>query len=155
MIDWHERARADRAKIEQLERELARAELPRPSYQERVGEWLIFCFGPDIAADKTERNHRFLEEALELVQACGISREECLQLVDYAFSRPAGSPEQEVGGVMTTLASLCRAHGMDMADAGETELRRVWGKIETIRAKQAAKPRNSPLPQEETPCKPT
>jgi len=30
---------------------------------------------------------------------------------------------------------------------GETELARVWTKVEKIRAKQAAKPKHSPLPQ--------
>ncbi len=116
-------------------------------FQEQVRDWLLACFGPVIAADKTERNHRFLEEALELVQACGASRDECRQLVDYVFSRPAGDLEQEVGGVMVTLAALCCAHDLSMEEGGKIELQRIWHKIEAIRAKQAAKPKNSPLPQ--------
>lgn len=115
-------------------------------FQSRVKPWMDDCFGPAISGDKVERNHRFLEEALELVQACGCSREDCLQLVDYVYGRPTGEPRQEVGGVMVTLAALCLANALDMHEAAEVELARVWAKIDMIRAKQAAKPRGSALP---------
>lgn len=118
------------------------------SFQERVQPWLLQCFGVMIAGDKKERNHRFLEEALELVQACGCTQSEAHQLVDYVYGRPIGEPHQEVGGVMVTLAALCLANDLDMHENGETELKRIWGKIEKIRAKQAAKPKHSPLPEE-------
>jgi NTP pyrophosphatase (non-canonical NTP hydrolase) len=116
------------------------------NYQERVSPWMQVCFGPKISADRVERNHRFLEEAVELVQANGCTSDEAHQLVDYVFGRPIGEAHQEVGGVMLTLAALCNAAGLDMNQAGEDELRRVWQRIEQIRAKQALKPRNSPLP---------
>lgn len=119
----------------------------RSAFQNRVQPWLMECFGPMIAGDREERNHRFLEESIELVQACGCSRSEAHQLVDYVFNRPVGEPPQEVGGVMVTLAALCLANGMDMHDAGELELARIWTKVEQIRAKQAAKPKHSPLPE--------
>jgi hypothetical protein len=35
------------------------------SFQSRVKPWMDASFGPAISADKVERNHRFLEEALE------------------------------------------------------------------------------------------
>ncbi|ABD72115.1 hypothetical protein Rfer_4429 (plasmid) [Rhodoferax ferrireducens T118] len=44
-----------------------------------------------------------------------------------------------------TIAALCIAQALDMHECGEAELARVWEKIEQIRAKQAAKPRNSRL----------
>ena len=118
-----------------------------PSYQSRVRKWLIACFGEKIASDPVERNHRFLEEALELVQACGCSREEARSLVEYVYNRPTGEKHQETGGVMVTLAALCLAQDMDMTEEGEIELERVWTKVEQIRAKQAAKPKHSALPQ--------
>lgn len=121
---------------------------PSPAFQYRVNDWMQQCFGEKIAADVTERNHRFIEEALELVQATGITKSEVLQLVDYVFSRDIGEINQEIGGVMVTLAALCNALGLDAAKAGETELARVWTKIEKIREKQANKPKHSPLPQE-------
>jgi hypothetical protein len=116
------------------------------SFQQRVEPWMRECFGDVIPFDKTERNHRFIEEALELVQACGATASECHQLVDYVFNRPVGYPYQESGGVMVTHAALCLANGLDMHQNGETELARIWTKIEAIRAKQAAKPKHSPLP---------
>ncbi len=119
----------------------------RVSFQERVKPWLLECFGAEISGDRMERNHRFLEEALELVQACGCTEIEAHQLVVYVFGRPVGEPYQEVGGVMVTLAALCLAHGMDMHADGETELARIWTKVEQIRAKQAAKPKHGPLPE--------
>jgi hypothetical protein len=116
------------------------------SFQQRVQPWLMACFGEMIAGDREERNHRFLEEALELVQACGCTAHEAHQLVDYVYGRPVGELHQEVGGVMVTLAALCLANDSDMHAAGWVELDRIWGKVEAIRAKQAAKPKHSPLP---------
>lgn len=115
-------------------------------FQQRVQPWMMACFGPEISADRIERNHRFLEEALELVQSLGCTASEAHQLVDYVFWRPLGEPVQETGGVMVTLAALCLANGLDMHECGETELARIWTKVEAIRAKQAAKPKHSPLP---------
>lgn len=102
--------------------------------------WLDACFDAETVSGTVPRNRAFLEEALELVQARGMRREEAHALVDYAFDRPAGDPFQEVGGVLLTLAPLCTAAGIDMSAAGEAELARVWTKIDKIRAKQAAKP---------------
>lgn len=116
------------------------------SFQARVQPWMLATFGPEIPSDRAERNHRFLEESLELVQACGCTASEAHQLVDYVFGRPIGEQAQEVGGVMITLAALCLAQELDMHAAGEMELTRIWTKVEAIRAKQAAKPKHSPLP---------
>jgi hypothetical protein len=117
------------------------------SFQAKVQPWLLACFGEMIPGDREERNHRFLEEALELVQSCGCTASEAHQLVDYVFGRPVGELHQEVGGVMVTLAALCLANDADMHAAGWVELDRIWGKVEAIRVKQAAKPKHSPLPQ--------
>lgn len=116
-------------------------------FQTRVLPWLLECFGQVIASDAQERNHRFLEESLELVQACGCTQSEAHQLVDYVYGRDVGEKNQEVGGVMVTLAALCLAQQLDMHNCGEVELARIWTKVEQIRAKQAAKPKHSPLPQ--------
>mgnify|MGYP000967535252 FL=1 len=129
---------------------LAAPVVPAPvtvNFQQRVQPWMLACFGEVIAADREERNHRFLEEALELVQSTGCTAHEAHQLVDYVYGRPVGESAQEVGGVMVTLAALCLANGLDMHDAAEVELARIWTKVEAIRAKQATKPKHSPLPQ--------
>lgn len=115
-------------------------------FQQRVQNWLMECFSMEICRDTQERCHRFLEEALELVQSLGCTKSEAHQLVDYVFGRPAGEVRQEVGGALVTLSALCSSQDLDMEAAGESELMRVWRNIEKIRAKQAAKPKHSPLP---------
>lgn len=118
-------------------------------FQRRVLEWLMACFSMEVCRDVTERNHRFLEESLELVQSTGCTASEAHQLVDYVFNRPVGDPFQEVGGVRVTLAALCSCVNIDEEEAGETELARinVPSIMEKIRAKQASKPKHGPLPQ--------
>jgi len=117
-----------------------------------VGGWVIACFGQDIAENKAERNHRFLEEALELVQCLGCSKVDATMLVDYVYDRPEGTPHQEVGGVMITLTALCNASGISLDDAAEDELERVYEKIDIIRKKQASKTANSALPSSGIKC---
>ena len=115
-------------------------------FQVNVARWLLSCFGKEIAIDKVERNQRFIEEALELVQACGGTREDCHMLVDYVFGRPIGEPQQEVGGVMVTLAALCFAQNMHIDECATNEITRCWQNQDKIREKQLNKPRNSPYP---------
>ena len=121
----------------------------RGAFQAHVHPWMLACFGAAIAADTVERNHRFFEEAAELVQSCGMTASEAHQLVDYTWSRPVGEKTQELGGVMVTLAALCLANGLNMHAAGEIELARISAPetMAKIRAKQAAKPKHSPLPE--------
>lgn len=113
------------------------------AFQPRVHDWVVTCFGEEIAMDAAERNRRFLEEALELVQSMGMTQASVHELVDYVFSRSKGDAAQEVGGVMVTLASLCATHGMDMAGEADKELARIEAPevIAKIRTKHAGKPK--------------
>lgn len=117
------------------------------TFQLGVHSWLQKCFGVGEPADRREQNHRFLEEALELVQACGCTSSEARQLVDYVFQRPVGDQNQEAGGVMITLAALCLANRIDMYSAGEMELLRVNQStvMQAICAKWVGKPMHLPL----------
>ncbi len=118
-------------------------------FQYEVEPWMQQCFGEVISNDKRERNHRFLEEALELVQACGCTIQEAYTLVHYVFNRPKGEVYQEIGGVMITLAALCLAQKLNMHGCGNIELRRISepSVMEKIRLKQASKRDiHSPLP---------
>lgn len=114
--------------------------LANNTFQERVRPWIYKCF-PDIADNIPERIFRFIEEATELAQSLGFSREDVYRTVTWVYSREIGEPYQEVGGVMITLAALCNAAGLDMHENGEIELRRINTPemIEKIRAKQATK----------------
>lgn len=117
------------------------------TYQTRVAGWMQTCFGPEISGDISERCLRFLEEAGELCQALGMTEEAAHALVAYTWGRPAGEPEQEVGGVVVTLAALCEASGLDMMRDGEIELARIEDPEVTvrIREKHALKPLRSRL----------
>ncbi len=117
------------------------------TFQSRVCEWFTACFPVSAHSDVEERSHRFLEEALELAQSSGATKEDALALVEYVFSRPEGEPYQETGGVLVTLAALTSTLSIDMVSAGESELARNWSRIEKIRAKQALKPLGTSLPQ--------
>lgn len=110
-------------------------------YQIDVRSWMLITFGEAISANVTERNFRFLEEALELVQSLGCTKDDALRLVDYVFGRPPGDPEQELGGVMVTLAALSNASGLSMKAEAGAELARISTPemIEKIRSKQQAK----------------
>lgn len=115
--------------------------------QLEVGLWLLECFGEEIAEDKLERADRFIEEALELAQTNpDFNAVRAHALVDYVFNRDVGEPVQEVGGVMVTLAALCNTVGIDVQEAMNTEVTRIWTKVEQIRAKQKTKPVGSALP---------
>src|SRR4051812_29061631 len=99
-------------------------------FQNDVQRWLMACFSMEVCRDKAERNHRFLEEALELVQSLDCTRAEAHLLVDYVFDRPAGDPVQELGGVMVTIAALCWPNNLDMDECAKLELERIWKKID-------------------------
>jgi len=118
------------------------------TFQSRVVPWLKHCFGEEIAADRVERNPRFLEESLELVQAEGVTAEQAHYWVAEAYKKEALSPQPalSVGNVMVNLAVLCRSLGLCMHENADIELARIWTKVEKIRHKQKTKPKHSPLP---------
>lgn len=68
-----------------------------------------------------------------------------LAIVDYVYGRSIVESNQEVGGVTITLAAFCLAIALELYDASETELTRVWMKVEQIHTKQAAEPKHSLL----------
>lgn len=105
----------------------------------RVSAWVTRCFG-EAAMALPERASRLMEEAIELTQAAGVSREVAEKSVAYIYSRPAGEPAQELGGVMLTAAACAAALGTTMAVAFATEMDRVEAKSDAhFRARQAHK----------------
>lgn len=111
------------------------------SFQARCMKWILAWLNTNLVWNKQERNQRFLEEALELVQSLDMDKETAHKLVDYVFNRPRGEPKQELGGVMNTLAILAETNSMSMWADGEAELVRCWNNIDKIREKQKAKPK--------------
>lgn len=112
-------------------------------FRQRVKAWMLDCFGITLTVDKSERNQRFLEEALELVQSLNMTREQAHQMVDYVFNRPVGEPGQEAAGTMVSLAALCSTNYIDLDAEALKELERIGQPemVAKIRIKQAAKPR--------------
>ena len=118
-------------------------------FQSLINEWMETCFGYEITKDKIERNYRFLEESLELVQSNGCSKEDAHRLVEYVYGRPDGDTNQEVGGVMVILAALCNCNNILMEYEAFKELARIDTEemIDKIRHKQASKKiKSGPLP---------
>lgn len=117
-------------------------------FQKDCVKWAYACLGKYFVYNQSERAYRFFEEAVELMQAANIPRSHIDQIVNYVYERPKGEIDQEVGGVMLTLACLCEAHEIELADCAETELYRVQNPVTMarIRMKNKTKPRNSPLP---------
>jgi len=122
------------------------SEFSQMPYQARVASWVNTCFGSELATNLAERNRRFFEEAVGLVQATGMAVRELHQMVDEVYRKPAGDPIQKVGGVMMTLSALCQANNLDMRKAGEIELERCCHNINKIREKNKFKSHGRPLP---------
>jgi hypothetical protein len=86
--------------------------------------WVKEAFGPE-AMSTNERRFRFAEEAIELMQSVGLTREDIGRFADHVYSRPPGDTSQEIGGVMLTLVTLAESLGCDAYTEGERELNRV------------------------------
>lgn len=109
--------------------------------QREVYAWLVECLGQATAGNTRLRTGRFIEEAVELAQAGGLTEQECIDMVRYVYSRPVGDVRQEIGGVRISLAALCTAFGVDEDVAIKQEMANCWKNIEKIRARNLTKPR--------------
>lgn len=119
------------------------------TFQARVVDHLKHvCDGAGDPTDLDERRDRFGEEAIELFQSLGGTREAAHLIVDYVFGREIGRPDQEFGGTMTTLAGLAAYAGESLTVCGEVELARTWRPevIAKIRRKRSNRHGRGPLP---------
>ncbi len=94
-------------------------------FQTRIESWMRGVFGDASHDDQRERTLRFLEEAIELAQAVGLTESDVGVVTDYVYNRPVGQPAQEVGGVMITLAALCEKTQINLEAAAITEFHRI------------------------------
>lgn len=109
--------------------------------QARVVGWVRSTFGEASSEDVPERALRFVEEAVELAQACGMPPEQLDRLVEYVYARPTGDASREVAGSMLTLYAVAAALGVLADEAFEKELERVQQPevIARCRARQSEK----------------
>lgn len=98
------------------------------SRQHIIVKWGKRCFGKDQMADRLYRGLRFIEEALELCQALGLSKEKVLAVVEHVYSRPVGKVEQELGGVGVTWMTVAEACGVNAMACLDKEIYRVLQK---------------------------
>lgn len=116
------------------------ATIERDRRQAVVVDWGARCFGPDHMADKIVRAARFFEEAAELVQAVGLSREHAMRAFDHVYGRDPGDLWQEAGGVGVTLMALCNAIGLSADGCEVREINRCLSKTpESFAARNRAK----------------
>jgi len=85
-------------------------------FQRSAFEWALDIFGPVVRGARYQA-FRLLEEALELGQALGLTREDALRTVDWVFGRPPGSVLVEIGDVRLSLDILAETQGIDCAHA--------------------------------------
>jgi len=110
------------------------------SFQAAVYPWTMSTFGAPLTFGLKERRQRVGEEAIELLQAAGASREEIHAIVDHVMDRPTGELRQEVGGLQICIAALCNAADIDMDSARNDEFVRCMHNVEKIRKKNLNKP---------------
>lgn len=114
--------------------------MARNQRQKEIAAWTARTFGARTATCREERIRRFADEAIELAQAEGMSEEDFSNLVRYVYSRPAGEPPQEVGGVAVTLMAYCETAGMSVDELEQREIARILAKdADYFRARQNAK----------------
>lgn len=100
-------------------------------------------FGEPNMKSRDERMIRFMEEAAELVQAGGMTREMAHRMIDYSYGRPKETEmHKEVGGVQITLFALADSFGIDVETAYKTEFNRVKDKAAECRIKHQGKPKS-------------
>lgn len=123
---WKEQAMNAREELTRFD-PAVRQPVLSTSYQNRAWAWMQETFAglPENGGGLNERIARFGEEAIELVQAVGVSEEDFAELVHYVYNRPKGDPMQEVAGSAFTLALVAQVLGIDMMEEAEIELERV------------------------------
>jgi len=95
------------------------------SRQAEVYEWALGAFGT-VASDPHERAMRFVEEALEVGQATGISLKDLEGLINRAYNRPvSGHPCREMAQAQLTLETLAERWGHDLSVAADEEFARL------------------------------
>jgi NTP pyrophosphatase (non-canonical NTP hydrolase) len=100
----------------------------RNQRQSVIFEWGTKAFGADQMTSIPQRAARFLEEAIELAQACDLDKTMAHKLIDYIYDRPPGERRQELGGVGVTVMALAEALGESADECEAAEVERVLSK---------------------------
>jgi hypothetical protein len=96
----------------------------RDRRQKEIYAWVVATFGKENAVI-TERVLRLFEEVVELAQAEAVPPVALHGLISHVYGKAPGKPEQEAGGIGTTLLAYCAARGFSADDAEAAEAARV------------------------------
>lgn len=107
--------------------------------QVQVKDWITGMLGEITFKSHRERALRFIEEAIELAQACGLERQDVAYTIEYVYDKPPGNVAQEIGGVHSTVLCLSQAFGLSFAGEGSKELKRCIANTDAIREKHSRK----------------
>lgn len=101
--------------------------------------WAKGVYG-DVVDGQRYQALRFLEEAMELVQSQGLSREDVNTVADYVYARSIGDESVEIGDVQICLNILSEVRGKSVVDCRVNCLTKNDGRtIEQARAKDNTK----------------
>jgi hypothetical protein len=86
--------------------------------------WTKDTFG-DVGVNPVERSMRFIEEAIELVHALGLSAKAIAAIVARVYARDSGNCGREFGQAQLTLELLAEACGFDLDRLAAAEFARI------------------------------
>lgn len=92
--------------------------------QWKLIKWAVEMFGT-VALDPKERALRLIEEALEVVQTVGLTREDIIPVLDRTFNRKPGELGNELGGLIMTAEALAEILNIDLQHEAEREYKRI------------------------------
>lgn len=109
--------------------------------QDESSSWTTQTFGSLYLIHKKERLFRFMEEALETVQAGGMTEDELSQVIRQVYDRPADPDiKKEIGGALITLGTLAEAFGTRLDFCFRMAMARCWRDQDKIRIRHFTKP---------------
>ena len=108
--------------------------------QSRATSVCVDVFGKESMRNTRERAKRFTEEAIELMQASGVTLETVIEMATYIYGKETGELSQEVAGTMLGLFGLASSRFVNVTHAVHEELNRLVDDKEAIRAKALLKP---------------
>lgn len=97
----------------------------RKNAQQVLYDWACRVFGAAIAARRTERAARLVEEAIEAAHAAGLVKQVVDQITTRVYSRPKGDLEQELAQVGICWLTMCENAGIDSYTAVKREYIRL------------------------------
>lgn len=86
--------------------------------------WAVDMFG-QLARLRNERLRRFVEEAIELAHADGMSRQDFDAIADRVYSRKIGSVPQEIGQALVCLETYAESIDLCASDLADDEFDRI------------------------------